>query len=586
MSEHNAPPPLVSYSADASPRVELAERDEVERPASSSPVLVPRRLVWMCRAGALLLGAIQAWAFRYEATPDGVSYLDVADAVREGRWADAPNGYWSPLYPALLALVGAILRLPRTADFILTHVANYVAYILALLAFEFFLRGIPRVREGSSDRRRDWWVLGYALFLWATLGLIGLGFPTPDMLLAGAAFMVAGVLVRVSPAGRARTQGVTLGTAAGIGYLAKAVFFPLFFIFLPVAGIMWWRARRTLVPTILAALCFAAVALPYAAALSRTEGKMTFGESGRLAYAWIVNNVHGQVHWQGGPPAVGVPRHPTRQISITPEAYEFATPFRVTYPPWYAPSYWYDGVRARFAPASQIRIAFRYLPMLLELLGPLLLIAGATTIAARPRWAAGAAALKRGWWLIVPSSAAILMYSSLFLEGRYVAPFLVMLWCGTLLVIEPFMSRRWRRGLFGAAAALTVLGTLPRLAPTVRALLPAYSDEHGQDAAFILRDGLRSGDAVAILGDGVYAYWARLAGLHIVAEVPSRATPDFWTGDPADQRFLLDKFRQAGAVAVVTRGVPGRATLPRWQTQEDGDLSMLRLSDPGDREAP
>ena len=583
MSEYGAAPPRESYSTPGAHRVQPPAPGELDQSAKPSPAVIPRRLVWLCRAAALVLGALQAWAFRYEATPDGVSYLSVADAFREGRWADAPNGYWSPLYPVLLATVGGILRLPRSADFVLTHAANYLAYVIALVAFEFFLRSIPHVREGSPERRRDWWRLGYALFLWATLGLISLGFPTPDMLLAAAAFVVAAVLVRLSPTGRVWTQGVTFGAAAGVGYLAKAVFFPLFFLFLLVAGFVWFRTRRTLLPTVLAIICFAAVVVPYAAALSRTEGKVTFGESGRLAYAWIVNGVPGQVHWQGGPPAAGAPRHPTRQISARPEAYEFATPFRVTYPPWYAPSYWYRGVRARFDPATQVRIAYRYLPVLLELLWPLLLIAGATTIAAHPGRQAGMAALERSWWLIVPSGAAMLMYSSLFLEGRYIAPFLVMLWGGTLLAVEPFMSGAWRRGLFGAAAAVLLLMTLPRIAPTPRALLPGHRDEHGQGAAFVLGTGLTPGDAVAVIGDGAYAYWARVAGLRIVAEVPSRATTEFWASDGADQRLLLDKFRQAGAAAVITRRPPNAAALPGWTTQADGDLSVLRLSEPAGR---
>ena len=48
---------------------------------------------------AILLGAIQAWACRFQpSTIDIVSYLDVADAYRHGDWHGALNGYWNPLY--------------------------------------------------------------------------------------------------------------------------------------------------------------------------------------------------------------------------------------------------------------------------------------------------------------------------------------------------------------------------------------------------------------------------------------------------------------------------------------------------------
>jgi len=51
-------------------------------------------------AGALL----QAWSDRHGITPDGVSYLDLSDAVVDGSWRGLVNAYWSPLYPLLLGL--------------------------------------------------------------------------------------------------------------------------------------------------------------------------------------------------------------------------------------------------------------------------------------------------------------------------------------------------------------------------------------------------------------------------------------------------------------------------------------------------
>ena len=46
---------------------------------------------------AILLGAVQAWACRFQpSTIDLVSYLDVGDAYLRGDWHAALNGYWNP----------------------------------------------------------------------------------------------------------------------------------------------------------------------------------------------------------------------------------------------------------------------------------------------------------------------------------------------------------------------------------------------------------------------------------------------------------------------------------------------------------
>ena len=538
-----------------------------------------RVLVWRCRAIALGLGLLQAWAFRYEATPDGVSYLDVADAYREGRWSDAPNGYWSPLYPGMLAIVGRVLPLPPPDDFVLAHVVNLIAYIASLCTFEFLLRGIAAPTTDLEDRQargRDWWIVGYALFLWATLGLIGLGVTTPDMLLASAAFAVAGVLTRIRLPGPQLKRGAALGLAAGVGYLAKAAFLPISAVVLLVATVLWWRTSRSVRPALVAVACFALVASPHVISLSRAKGRVTFGDSGPLAYAWIVNAVPGQVHWQGGPPSAGKPVHPTRQVSTLPATYEFGTPLRATYPPWYDPTYWYDGVKARWAPLTQLRIAFHNLPALSELFVPLILIAVATLVAVglrpRPEWSV----LRDGWPLIVPGIAAIALYASLFLETRYIAPFAVMVWLGTLIVLERWMPPSWQAGLFAGAAVVLAMTMLPNLAPKLRALLPTYHNSHWEDAEFVLAAGLHPGDRIAIVGNGVFAYWARLARLRIVAEVPSNATGAIWQSSDAQRAALLTTLQRAGASAVVADHAP--SDWPGWRVGRDGRLAVLRLS--------
>src|SRR5205085_3133246 len=65
---------------------------------------VPRPTRIVAWAVLLALAAFQAYAHRYVIGPDGVSYLDLSDAVVTGHWSRLLNLYWSPLYPVLIGI--------------------------------------------------------------------------------------------------------------------------------------------------------------------------------------------------------------------------------------------------------------------------------------------------------------------------------------------------------------------------------------------------------------------------------------------------------------------------------------------------
>lgn len=81
---------------------------------------------------------------------------------------------------------------------------------------------------------------------------------------------------------------------------------------------------------------------------------MTFGDSALPNYAWYTGVPYR--HWQGEPPGNGTPRHPTRKIFSEPAVYEFAASVGGTYPPWYDPSYWYEGVVPNLSLTKQVQI--------------------------------------------------------------------------------------------------------------------------------------------------------------------------------------------------------------------------------------
>jgi hypothetical protein len=77
--------------------------------------------------------------------------------------------------------------------------------------------------------------------------------------------------------------------------------------------------------------------------------------------------------------------------------------------------------------------------------------------------------------------------------------------------------------------------------------------------------GLARGDAIGMIGYSFGAYFARLAGVRIVAEIPAYAAPAFWQADTATRAGTLDAFRRAGVRMVVADHAPPRLAASGWQ---------------------
>jgi hypothetical protein len=77
--------------------------------------------------------------------------------------------------------------------------------------------------------------------------------------------------------------------------------------------------------------------------------------------------------------------------------------------------------------------------------------------------------------------------------------------------------------------------------------------------------GIRPGSQVGMLGGAPGAYWARLAGVRIIAEVPHPDQGRFWAASPATQQEVLSKFAAAGATIVITCLPPQPASMQGWQ---------------------
>ena len=546
---------------------------------------------------SVALGVGHAWVGRYSMNPDGVSYLDMGDALVRRDWASAVNAYWSPLYGWILGLVvGQIDPSPKW-QFPLVHAVNFVAFLFALLAFRFFLREVllfchkqaSRTGKGSVAREAlpEWTllILGYAIFLWSSLELVSLYDVSPDQLVLALVCLTAGVLLRLRRNPIFRNFAI-LGLVLGLGYWTKAVLFPLGLAFLTLVSLWKPSSRSWRRGTALAALLFVCSSGPLVLLLSRQKGRFTFGDSGRLAYAWLVSPGVFWRNWQGEFAGSGTPVHSTREMLRHPPTFEFRGPVQGTYPPWADPSYWNEGLRWNFHLRSQtaallanlaneLRILLRAQPGLVMAVIVLALFSG-------PLWLAG---LRELWPLIAIPAAAFVIYLPVLVENRYLAGFVLVLFLILLAAVQ-------LRPVDQKSAGYVVIAAFITMAVGTADLTIRYATHHlaipGSGPNSTLPDvaaavqlqkmGSRPGDNVAVIGDGTGAYWARLAKLQIIAEImdANHGSREFWESSPETKKSVYAAFKSAGAVLTVASCPPHSPD--GWQPIVGTDYCVLQLS--------
>jgi hypothetical protein len=523
-----------------------------------------------------LLGLLQAWAHRLIVDYDGVSYLDVADSYAKGAWSSAINGYWSPLYSWLLAIVLYPLKFVRSSESTLLHLVNFSGYLGAYGSFEFFLRQLIRSEQNAhsddlvAGSERAWHTLGLGLFLYSSLYMANHAGSSPDIFVVLFVYLAAGLLMRIqSGQAHAGTYGA-FGAALGFGYLTKSAMFPLSLVFLTVAGFTSRRQHKGRLAFLLAPVCFALVAGPWMMALSHAKGRFTFGDVGRLAYAERAGAPAVPLQWGGLAQEGENLVHPPRLLWADPPVIEFATPVPGTFPLWHD-SYWGEGMKIHFSWTGQIRVLHQSYDTFLDLLNQqkeylvllLLMIVLQGTVLDYFK------AFLRRWVIWLPATAALGMYALVLVQPRYIAPFVVMLWLSLFAAARLPSNDLFQRFVFCAVVATvltTGVGILRGAISDFHSLLRPAPDEQAEIAEGLHKLGVLDGRSIATIGiPRETFYWARLARLRIVSEIPTENVNQFWFASPGTQEKIRYLFAQAGAVAVVTDTMPAGINLPGWE---------------------
>ena len=552
----------------------------------SSKVPLERALL----VASLALGLLHAWFGRYAMNRDGMSYLDIGDSFYRHDWANAVNAYWSPLYPWTVGLVLGAVKPSLQWEFPLVHLVSFGVFVVALLAFRFLLQALLNIggeREADSNSNGsvalpEWAlvILAYSMFLWTALEVERLFEVTPDLAVLACVCLAAGMLLHLRQCD-ALWRFALFGLILAVGYWTKAILFPLGFVTL-AAGYLWQRSRsgwrRGMA---VATLVFLSASAPLILMLSHQKGRFTFGDSGTLNYAWFVAPQTFWRNWQGNAevPGSGTPVHPTRQLLRSPPLFGFDGPVAGTYPPWVDPSYWNEGLQGHFKLGPQLRVLASTIPSEARLLlrSRPELAAGIVILAllSGPLWLSG---LRELWPLIAMSIAGLGTYLPILEHDRHLGGFVLVLFL-TLIAAVRLRPDRQEAGAYVAVAVSVVmaLGTVDytvRVATNHPAIAGSIPDSAWQDlvaARKLRRVGVQPGDKVAVIGDGASAYWARLAQLHIVAEImdanmgTNPGSKQFWDASEEEKQNVYRLMAQAQAKLVVTSCSACSPALPGWK---------------------
>ena len=534
----------------------------------------------------------------YQLDGDAIAYMDIGDNLRAHHWAGIVNGYWHPMYPAFLSLGHILFHATLATELRAYYFVNFAIFLLEMLAIVAFTDAIVRLRTTLQPTttptnflltKYPLRYLGLALLTIASQRELSLGKVRPDALLQAFLLFALAALLQHLATNRLRYAAL-MGLALGCAYLTKSFAFVLAFLCIAVLAIFRWlwlkhSLMRIAPAATIALVTFAIVAGPYIAALSHQHGRLDFGDSGSLNYAWYVGGTE-KMHLQPyqtsqfGSAEVHL-KHPERELLHSPLVLSYAEMPYGTYPDWFDTTYWNDQIKPHFTLRGEISRASRNCVLVVRYLfnhpEALILLALLTLLGARPTlpWKFSQPNANTFWLPSLLLGVLIWgIYAIVNTEERYVTIAyltIILTLFATLRISESSSSRPesssfWRSqnlsiGLFlpSTAALLILLLATLSLGESLRTVLEDrrqlsitgapnawFSPTMTHAAAALTQLGVQPGDTVACVGFEACLgdfYWARLAGVRILTEI--------YDPDPPVYPFLLALPNRDQAIASV-----------------------------------
>jgi hypothetical protein len=534
---------------------------------------------------------------------DAVAYMDIGDNLRAHDWAGVVNAYWHPMYPAFLSLGHMLFHATLANELRAYYFVNFAIFLLGMLAVVCFTDALLRLRDSRANASNPSYLLnhyplrylGIALVVISSQRELSLGKVRPDALLQAFLLLAVAALLTHLATNRLR-YAAFLGLALGCAYLTKSFAFVFAFLCILTLAIFRWfwlkhSLTRILAAAALALITFGVVAGPYVAALSRQHGRLDFGDSGALNYAWYVGGTE-KMHLQPyqtsqfGSADVHL-KHPEREVLHSPLILSYAQHPYGTYPDWFDTTYWNDQIKPHFKLSDDVPRATRNLvlvtrylfnhPEALILLALLILLGSRLTLP----WGLSVARPGNPFWL-VPLFLGVtiwVIYALVNTEERYVTiaylAIILTLFATLRLPSSETPTLRPTVSALVLVLALLSIGESLRTVLEDRRQLSAagaleswYMPVQEQAAQALAHMGVQPGDTVACVGYKACLsdfYWARLAHVRILTEIYNPTTPNavFFANLP-NQDEVIDTVRAQGVKVLVGDfdNVPPSLNLP------------------------
>ncbi|HEY4011607.1 MAG TPA: hypothetical protein VGM11_15740 [Acidobacteriaceae bacterium] len=553
---------------------------------------------------------------------DAVSYMDIADLLHAHRWAGAVNGYWHPLYPAILATAQIVFHPTRWNEIPAYTFANYVIFLLELVAIVAFVYALDRLRArtqlGNTTpllSREALALLGAALVVISAQRELATGLVRPDALLQ-ALMLLAFAMLLNALATESLAYAPLMGLFFGLAYLTKSFAFVVALLSIALLAVyQLWLQRRALKRVIanaaLALIVFGCIAGPYIAALSHQKHRFDFGDSGGLNYAWYSGGVE-KMHlepWMKssfGPATVHL-IHPEQQLLAQPGIYSYRAESYGTYPDWFDTTFFNERITPHLNAPVLLRRDARNAVLILRYLfnhpEAWILLILLLAFGARLRFGNWR---RDNFWLpmLLLGLAMWVLYAIVNVEERYVT-------LAYLVVILPIFAALRTPAPEADEFGTTPSAWLPSASTAMIALLaflaageslrlaleqrrfetalphPWYNPEEFGAAHALQQLGVQPGDEIACMGTQACLnqnYWARLAGVRILTEVynPNGNLFEQWAGLP-NRAQVLDLLRSQNAKVLVAQFDPAEfdpasAAAQGWIRLDDTTLYALPIT--------
>ncbi len=354
--------------------------------------------------------------------PDGVAYLDLAERLRDGDWSHFVQGYWSPLYPVLIAVAAVLTGREGPALIGLVHLLNTLIAIF----------GVAVIWRMARRSNNQYFCRGaFAALLVSSAEAPRLEAVTPDLLLVAMVALIGDELLFFGG-----KRWLRLGVWLGLAFLAKTSMWPWLLVativrlVLPGGRIGRGAAAKS------ATVC-AGLMLLWLVPMSSRYGGPTFGSSAPLNACWYMRecdtrspDTHSGEHRLYRVITTGASQATVAAIGGTPW----------TYLPWSDPTAWSEGLitARRVTPDLPQHLLYAAKQFLMVVgvwmphvwLGILLPVAWITR--RRGRWRELRGASRDAGMVMFLGTLGILQFVVVHVEPRLVAPFVLLFALGAL----------------------------------------------------------------------------------------------------------------------------------------------------------